>query len=322
MSKIILDADDFLMKDRKNKVLSELDELEDLESEMISSYRPKKKKKEKESEEKIKQETDAINDWLETVEEFNNEPIQRSRNSRNHNVFEHYGKKKKKKKKKDGELTDFNKEFEPEQLMIDEVLKDHCRFLDDLQRQYYEMTKTKSSARGVGKYTTDLASSISDARKLTLDIVKEKASIKKTVADLKMKEKKDLSAKNNADNDDELGFYSAKVLKNMINDTSERDDIKEMGISDDLEDLYDNINNEIEHTSDEEETNKYLKYEKAGVNIYLATDKSTGENYFVAKDKDGNDIPDYPLPEMEDVTINERTGFGTDKYNREYKILD
>ena len=45
-------------------------------------------------------------------------------------------KKKKKKKKKKGQPTDFRKEFEPENQLFTNILRDTTRFIDTLQREY------------------------------------------------------------------------------------------------------------------------------------------------------------------------------------------
>ena len=136
---IILDCDEFILKKKKNKILSELSELDELDYEptavMISSQRPEKEKKHKSEAERIEEET-SQDDWLATVANFKAEPIKRKSHTPS-DIFNYYdkGKKKKKKKKKDG-LTDFNKEFENEMNIIKELMVDQSKFTDSLQKKY------------------------------------------------------------------------------------------------------------------------------------------------------------------------------------------
>ena len=72
---IIMNYEPF-MENRSKRIIDELDELDDDNMPLISSYRPLKKEKEEEPEEYIPEE----DEWIATLTNFKSEPIKR-RNS-------------------------------------------------------------------------------------------------------------------------------------------------------------------------------------------------------------------------------------------------
>ena len=322
MDDIILDCDDsFLKKKRHEKMLSELDELDMEDGPIgISDNRPKKEKKKSKKEEEKRDEEAQENDWLETVANFQIEPIKR-KHRKPVDIFEFgEGKKKKKKKKKDGELTDYSKEFENEMTLIKGLMQDQSKFTDSLQRKYDAMENTKSSARGIGKFTTDLIESINTSRNISLQLIKEQANLKKTIADLTMKEKKEFGS--GAGKDDDIGLLSSSMLKQMINESTQSNSGGDFSISDaEMDDVFDDISEQLGRTEEDDEIDKYLKYESANVTVYACVNDGDGENYFIAKDDNGNVIEDYPLPEMTQLSINRSTDVASDVYSRKYPII-
>ena len=109
--------------------------------------------------------------------------------------------KKKKKKKKKGEMIDYNKEFEIEAALYKNLLQEQNRFTDSLQKEYDRLKSAKSTARGISKTMTDLIENITQARSLSLQIVDKTVGLKKTTADLMMKQRKEFGAslENNSD---------------------------------------------------------------------------------------------------------------------------
>lgn len=311
-------------KKRGKKILDELKELEQIEESKsfvsISSYMSKRDKKEKEKKDKEKEIQD---DWLNIIDSFEDEPIQSRKSAKG--IFEPYyaenGKKKKKKKKKEGELTDYNKEFETDAKLIRNLLVEQTKFTDALQRRYNTMAETKSSARGVGKFTTDLIAAVNQARTLSMQLVEKQVNLKKTIADLTMKEKKEFGQNDAAGED--MGLYSSRFLKEMIN---ERGMINSMDGYDvptddsDISDLFDAVTESIGDDTNSEETDKYLEYERSNVTIYACVNDND-DAYFEARDEDGNVISDYPLPDMTKLNINRSTNVASDKYSTKYPII-
>lgn len=314
---IIMDFEPF-MENRCKKIIDDLDEL-DNDMPLISSFRPQKKEEEKMEDEYIPEE----DEWLATLTNFKSEPIKRRKSS--HNLFDDLGneKKKKKKKKKKGELTDYNSEFDKEMTLLKNLLVDQNNFTDSLQKKYNLLENSKSSQRGIGKFTTDLIESINQARKLSMDLVDKTVSIKKTIADLTLKEKKEFGSK--SDESTDMGMYASNYLKEMMN--MGRSNINSIGYSGEdyntegtEDDLFDSISDELADEERSDETYKYLKYEDRDVVVHACIN---GDRLicFKAYDKDGIEIPDYPLPDPDTkLNINRSTEIATDRYSNKYPI--
>lgn len=94
---------------------------------------------------------------------------------------------KQKKKKK----RNYQKEFDPELNILRTLLSDQNKFNNDLQKRFYNaMGPANKDAMVPNKTMTELASAIINGRNNSLGILKEMGSVKKTVADLYMKQKK------------------------------------------------------------------------------------------------------------------------------------
>lgn len=241
-------------------------------------------------------------------------------------------KKKKKKKAKKGEPTDFKKEFETETTLYTNLLRDNTRFVDSLQREYDSITSRKASGRGMTKNVQDLISNLNSARQLSMSLVEKRVNLKKLITDLAMKERKELGM----DNTDaaSMGEYGSSYLRKLIEEQNTilrtgNDEIMDEGeIS-----VDDMIASQLESPIDEEyeknygkmdrtaEADLYLKYEHSGITIYACIDPNDRENsYYIARDKDGNAVDEYPLPVSPITTINESTGYAVDQYGQKYPI--
>lgn len=318
---IIIEEDDFISQKRKKQVLAELDEIDMEPAQIISMNRPKKEeKKKKENPLYDENGKNADDEWLSTLSTFKVEPIKRTKHKKT-NIFEYYenGNKKKKKKKKKDDLTDYNKEFENEMNLIKNLLIDQNHFVDDLQKKYNAMELSKSSNRGTGKFTTDLTLSINSGRTLSMQLVDKLIGLKKTIADLSMKEKKELATK--IGDGEDMNVFSAQFLKQMLNEGREAYLNADQSIDDYNEDeLFDVLSGELTDMENNEEIDSYLKYERDGITIYAIEDTRSGDIYYEARTNDGKVIPDYPLPKVEGVNINRSTNIATDKYSRKYPV--
>lgn len=241
-------------------------------------------------------------------------------------LFDEMGTKKKKKKKKKGtDLTDYAEMFHSETSLLENTLKKQMQFTDSIQRKYDIMESQKSSSRGVGKFTTDLISAITSSRSLSKDILRDLIATKKTIAELSMKEKEKLKAKNDENSDDLIGF-SSKFLKGLTS-TDRRSLEQELGEIyevDNDDELFDSVNSAIMGSSHEkrsEESNLYLKYEGRKVTVKARYNDATGDSTFYAEDADGNIIDDYPVPpDGTKLTVNRSTMIGTDSYGQKFPI--
>lgn len=296
------------------------------------SFLPSSMKKTKKKEEKEKNK-----DWDDSYDPdawFNElmavQSIKPEKSKGRNSIFDDTGitgrkKKKKNKKGKSGvELTDYRKELEPEMALFKNLLMDQNRFTESLQREYDNITSSKSSARGVSKQITDLVKNITEARSLSMQLVDKQVNSKKLIAELTLKQRKELGA--GLDENANMADVGSSLMKQIL---SERNSLFQDGgeageVSDMTEDemfsALDDI--EIEDGDREEETEKYLKYENQNVTVSVVITDNDIENYeFIAMDEDGEIIDDYPLPEKTGLSINRSTNIATDTYGEKYVII-
>ena len=312
---------------RKNSK-SLIDDLDEVTSTPLASTIYKKNKEEEKK--KLEEEDSSLDiDWEETLASFKSPKIKKSK----HAYFEGFdGKKsKKKKKKKDGDLVDHKKDFEPEVALLRNLQIEQTKFVDSLQKKYDQLENTKSTARGVGKYTTDLINSITTARSVAMQLVEKQINVKKTIADLNFKERKEFGSNNNSAQEN-MSDYASTYLKTMIN--AGRNNIVNDGAyveSDDssdnsMDDFFDSITNSLGENNRSDESEKYLKYENSNVKIHvLWNDNFEGadplDQYdFVAYDQEGKVIDDYPLPKKTKMNVNMATGVATDIFGNKYQL--
>ena len=328
-SGIILDYDIQPSKVKKRSLLDEYDELELEEPAMsFNKFRPSEIKKEKETSELAKSvdEDEIDDDWLGVLSQWKTPKVKTHKNYRNSDVFDFLhgesGKKKKKKKKEKEGPKDYYDDFAPEIGLMRNMLEDATKFTDSLQKRYYALESTKSSARGVGKFTTDLISSINQSRSVSSQLLNNITSLKKSIADLNMKERKEAAAANGGDGED-LSNFSASFLRKLIQ--QDRSDAAMYGdavpISGDEDDIFDNISELLADNGRSDEVDKYLKYENRNVELVAYVDPDTDAYEIKAIAEDGEELYDYPIPEVERMDINHSTEIATDEYHTRYRII-
>ena len=328
-SGIILDYDMQPSKVKKRSLLDEYDELELEEPAMsFNKFRPSEIKKEKETSELAKSvdEDEIDDDWLGVLSQWKTPKVKTHKNYRNSDVFDFLhgesGKKKKKKKKEKEGPKDYYDDFAPEIGLMRNMLEDATKFTDSLQKRYYALESTKSSARGVGKFTTDLISSINQSRSVSSQLLNNITSLKKSMADLNMKERKEAAAANGGDGED-LSNFSASFLRKLIQ--QDRSDAAMYGdavpISGDEDDIFDNISELLADNGRSDEVDKYLKYENRNVELVAYVDPDTDAYEIKAIAEDGEELYDYPIPEVERMDINHSTEIATDEYHTIYRII-
>lgn len=238
-----------------------------------------------------------------------------------------YNKKKKKKgkNKNKGELIDYKREFEPEMALYKNLLMEQNRFTDTLQKDYDRITSVKGSSRGITKQLSELIENINDARTLSMQLVEKNVNTKKLIAELNLKQKKELG---NADGEGEnMADFASSYLKQMLNDRqSIMAATSESSVSEYSEDeLFTELSNalSLEDSDRSEDTEKYLKYENSNVEVYVVITDDDIENYeFLAKDENDNVIDDYPMPNHTPISVNRSTDIATDtSYGKKYKII-
>lgn len=203
---------------------------------------------------------------------------------------------------------------------------------------------------GVSKNFVDLVEASASLDKTKLDTIKELVNIKKTAADLKLKDRR-LNPDTDEDDRDSVAdaFYkqimgggNKQFLQNTLTpysnlqggivgtrsesgygneiDNEYRDDIG-FNISQPIPQEYQQYSNDEELSAD---PYGYIANENKGVQICLHRfDDDTLR--FVAIDDNGETIDDYELPDdslLSDMRIKPMSSYAYDRYDRKYKIID
>lgn len=298
-------------------------------------YRPKKAKKDKFSEIMAKgndlldryMDDDMIDDFDGFVDRYmlDDEDDELRRN------LLRYGRKYARETKVSGESSEITKAYsESEKLLtelLDEINEDKKLVQNDINSM--RMMRTRNY-----KALSDLIESKAQFHNTALSAIKEMNSMKKAQFELQMKV--DRSKKEEMGDD---GSSSNRAIQQLFG--IGRDNIMGSlggyeGVSGALDagtydDSYSSIDEDeaiqrkyFQNDDDigESDGDKFLKYEGRGVHYILLYDDD-GNREIIAEDKEGNIVPDYPLPSNPDdldFNISESTGTATDNLANNYEL--
>lgn len=321
-------------KSKHNKIIEELEEIEDYSYDLVAPTpstdiscflkSAPSKKQEVEIADEIEKDGYDPDQWFDELLGASY-GTSKSRGKLTKELFS-TGKKKKKKKKKSqqSDLVDYRKEFEPEMTLYKNLLSAQNKFTESLQREYDQIKGVKSSSRGIPKQISDLVENITQARSLSMQLVDKNVNAKKLIAELNFKQKKEFGSGALGEGEN-MADYASTYLKQMLN---ERHNIVsstgEALVSDyDDDEMLDEISSMFDEDDERpEEVDKYLKYEKDNIDIYVVITDNDIENYeFLAKSKNGEIIDDYPMPNHTSISVNRSTNIATDTYGKKYSII-
>lgn len=343
------------VKEKKKTLLEDLDSVSSVD-EINSSLAPsaylarqfaKDKKKKKDKEEYAERElsdtptleTDADVSWLDTISNFKSDR-KKKKKKRDFSGFEidedgnlipatmnEKGKKKKGKHKKHKGPINYNKEFATEQALLKDMYARQAKFADNLQSKYDAMNNSKSSARGIGKFTTDLIEGLNSARNSQLSILKEQIALKGKIADLRIKEHKEFGE--GADSGSDSSAYASAFVQELIRSGRKEalgvgepfayEPPVSMGDNPDNEDLSQQLYDIFDENNDGP---TYADFEHRGVQVYVVVDND-GRYKFEARDMDGNTVDDYELPTKTEqgMSFNKTDMMARDTYGRTYPMI-
>lgn len=241
--------------------------------------------------------------------------------------------------------SEYKKEFNEEYTLLYSLLEE----LNKLSKSSEKQLKTfeQSRARGSSKYSNDLLNNIIGLKTNKLQVIKELASIKKTIADLEIKKngKGGGAIEGGFTMDDVSSMYLSQIMSNgrsqfidAIGGGSSRN------ISDDDDEFDDIISNSMSNHFDEERNDKlndvledrlrrdgndersddgteYIRHEHEGCKIEVKRNIENGDWKFIAINRDGLEVPSYPVPSVDDVgrmVFNEQ--FAKDRFGRMYNL--
>ncbi len=255
-------------------------------------------------------------------------------------------------KLKNGE-NPFKKEFAEEITMLYDLLDEANKFGKELDKIFKAVQGSK--ARGMSKYTADTATAILSTKQNKLQIIKEIASIKKTIQDLNIKAEAKNKSKEDSSGEvaaaaylssivkygrnnflkavDENGNPTAASVASMVNNASrsdeeDNDDFEDYYLDDELDNYDKLISDRLEEEGNPFRTdlgNKYIENEIRNVSIAIKKCIDSGDWEFIALDKDNQQVFDYPLPSKETIgriKFSSDSRYATDKLGRSYKVIE
>lgn len=215
------------------------------------------------------------------------------------------------------------------------------KLLEEIEKDRSNIQKDIDAVRAVGRGKNyralqELTEAKATYQNTALGCIKELSNIKKIQFDLQMKAAKDKQAAKDAAGEDATAGLAIQKLFGMGRESL----IGSVGgfegmsgaMGDDIISMDDMVYHDDEeralhdkYVGDEEESDgdKFLKYENDGVEYILLIDKESGDKNVIAEDREGNLIPDYPMPSNLDqlsFDIVEQTATATDNLHRSYKL--
>lgn len=231
------------------------------------------------------------------------------------------------------ENSEINKTFADSDKRLKALFDEVSRDKESLQK---DIDRLRVPGRG-GKNLSDMISAKNNMHTTQLQIIKEINQMKKSMYDLKAKEAAKKEAENAMGNDINSNtlqsiFSSAKT--NLINNVGGYSSVS--GSSDDDDDEHYTYDIASDEMDDEEiqkryfnnkdlssDGDKFLEYEDRGVEYVLVVDDDDKMQRIFAEDRDGNIIPDYPLPnnvESLSFEIDPIAKTAVDSLHRTYKL--
>lgn len=195
--------------------------------------RLKKEEKKKEKEEKEEQESKMtkkerreaeFNAWKDIIEGLTGDDLEYKKSKKKKKKYRKWidddndqnvilTKKPKKQKKKN-----YNKEFEAELHMLKSLVADQNKFTVDLQKRFQNAAgPATKDASPLNKALVDLASNINTSRNNSLAMLKAIGDIKRTIADLYMKQKKLDGDSIGGFNNTDVGLMGSNIAASLFN---------------------------------------------------------------------------------------------------------
>jgi len=219
-----------------------------------------------------------------------------------------------------GDESEIAKAFSPQEarliIQLDEINGDLIAVQKDID--YIRGFRTRNY-----KALSELMQVKSQLQGTYLNTIKEINSSKKVQIDLKAKDK----AKESQDNVSQVSARALKSLFSMnrkeLNAAMEDETYCQSTYND-----ADNATDEAYYSShcndaDDTDGDKFIKYENVGAHYVLITNEDSDVRQVITEDKDGNMIPDYPLPtDIDDLdfNINYQSKTATDQHHRNYSV--
>jgi hypothetical protein len=214
--------------------------------------------------------------------------------------------------------------------LYEELDKDKASLQKDIERM-------RVPGRG-GKSLAEMISVKNSMQSTQLSIVKEVNALRKNIFDMRQKEaarKDDENAGSNDINANTLQSIFSSSRSGLVNSmggysgvSGARNDNESdysVMVSDEMDDeeIQRRYFSDDKSTTSSDDGSKFLQYEDRGVEYVLLVDSNDKVQEVIAEDRDGNLIPDYPLPNDIDglsFEIDHTAKMATDNLHRNYHV--
>lgn len=246
-------------------------------------------------------------------------------------------------KQKKPKKKNYNKEFEPELNMLRTLVAEQNRFTADLQKRFQNAAgPATKDAQYPNKTLVELASAISTGRSNSLGMLREIGNLKKTIADLYMKQKKlDADMGSSSIDTTDLGLMGSSIASSLFTSSpspqaasfdipandftqpvsyapQQPGPVQQTAIMTAQVESFDPSSWEGPDTSD-----SYSKYEAIPHSTVVEKNQSTGEMRFVAiRDDNGQELVGCPVPTSDPryLKINEEEMTVKGDFDEVYKL--
>ena len=212
--------------------------------------------------------------------------------------------------------VNYNKKFSKEMKQHHKLIRQQAIYVDQLEKLFRATTGLgTNNPRQLTKTDVELASVLSQARGQLLQMINGVSTLKKTIADLQLKQWQRMATGNNDDNsaintsDDLRG---SAVLKQLISSNIAQIPSAQMDNLPDINDI------------DDDESLVSVDVRNEGKNIQLAIihDTETSSNIPVALNENGEILDDYKIPSyMNDVDVYLTEGIAKSKLGDTFPLI-
>lgn len=229
------------------------------------------------------------------------------------------------------ESSEIAKAFGGNEKLLDETIGDITSDIKAIEKDINQIRSLRTGRNN--KLLVEMYENKTAMYQARMAAIKEKNNMTKTVIDLQTKARKE---QKESDPSGDSGALINRAIGDIIGSRAsalgtvggyasvsgakDADETYADFIDDDGGDEYEAVS--IGGEEDPNEGRVYLKYEGRGVKLVVTEDEA-GRHKVHAEDRDGEILPDYPLPTNADhlqFSVNEKLGTAVDDCNRQYEF--
>lgn len=236
-------------------------------------------------------------------------------------------------KPKKRKKRNYNKEFEPELNMLKNIVADQNKFTTDLQKRYQNIVGPIGKDNGVmNKTIVELASVINASRGNSLSVLREIGNIKKTIADLYMKQRKLDSELGGGFDSQDLTLMGSSVASSLFSqdnfnqNTSQNENVSRIVPNTSMDVSNVPVASVIEEFNPDTWDGGGMdsgnaKYEAIPHSIVVEWHKNEDRARFKAvRDSDGSELVGANVPSCKIKSFDEKDKWAKDEFDQVYRL--